>query len=36
LAAGWLATPKAFPNGLKDFIEKIAAKPDQPWMRKRF
>lgn len=29
LTAGWLATPKAFPKGLPDLIEKVMEKPDQ-------
>lgn len=29
LTTGFLATPKAFPKGLSDLIEKVMAKPDQ-------
>jgi hypothetical protein len=29
LTAGWLATPKAFANGLKTLVEKVMARPDQ-------
>lgn len=29
LAAGWLAMPEAFPNGLAALVEKVNAKPDQ-------
>lgn len=29
LTTGWLATPKPFPKGLQDLVEKVMAKPDQ-------